>query len=83
MEEGDTIDIVIGTETEDDHVEKDVEIGILDDKGEDRYIEKKNEFNHVFKIKKSGYYWLYMENKSEGEVTFCGVYSVNAKDEEE
>ena len=83
LEEGDTIDIVIGVETEDDHEERGVEIGILDDEGKKRYIEKKNGFNHVFKIRKSGYYWLYMENKSKREVTFFGAYSVHAKDEEE
>lgn len=83
LEEGDTIDIVIGVETEDDHEERGVEIGILDDEGKERYIEKKNGFNHVFKIRKSGYYWLYMENKSKREVTFFGAYSVHAKDEEE
>lgn len=83
LEKGTTINITIGVETEDDHEETEVEIGILDSEGKEQYIEKKNEFNHVFKIKKSGYYWLYMENKSKDKVTFAGVYSVHAKDEEE
>lgn len=83
LEKGNTINITIGVETEDDHEETEVEIGILDSEGKEQYIEKKNEFNHVFKIKKSGYYWLYMENKSKDKVTFAGVYSVHAKDEEE
>jgi len=83
LEKGDDINITISVETEDDHEETEVEIGMLENDQKEQYVEKGSEFDHIFKINKDGYYQLYMENKSKDKVTFAGAYSVHEKDEEE
>ena len=83
LQKGDDINITISVETEDDHEETEVEIGMLENDQKEQYVEKGSEFDHIFKINKDGYYQLYMENKSKRKVTFSGVYSVHEKDEEE
>lgn len=83
LQKGDDVNITISIETEDDHEETKVEIGVLENDQKEQYVESGSEFDHIFKINKDGYYQLYMENKSKGKVTFAGVYSVHGKEEEE
>lgn len=82
LQKGDSINVTISIETEDDHEETEVEIGMLENDQKEEYVEKGSEFDYIFKINKNGYYQLYMENKSKDKVTFAGVYSVREKEEE-
>ena len=44
LEKGDDINITISVETEDDHEETEVEIGMLENDQKEQYVEKGSEF---------------------------------------
>ena len=78
------IDLSVSSGMEEDGDSKDIAAGIMDMEGNVRYVNDNWDLWHCFKIEKSGYYKIYVENYGDRTISMAGtcVLKKEGKNEE-
>lgn len=71
------IEISVSTGLDEKQAETRVSVGIISEDGTEEYVEKGLDIFQKFKIKKEGYYKIFMENWGEKQGSFGGYYYID------
>lgn len=81
IRKGTVIELSVTSGVKEDGDSKDIEAGIMDMKGNERYVKDNWDLWHYFKIKQSGYYKIYVENYGDRMIDMAGLCSLKKEEE--
>lgn len=80
IKKGTFVELAVSSGTEEDGDSKDMEVGIIDEDRNARYIDNGWDLIHNFKINKTGYYRIYIENYGDEIIQLAGMCSLETEE---
>lgn len=80
IKKGTFVEFAVSSGKEEDGDSKDMEVGIIDEDKNARYIDNRCDLIHNFKINKTGYYRIYIENYGDKIIQLAGICSLETEE---